>query len=394
MDASRLHRGVSVVLGLMLWGSVAPGASASWVGRAAEDLAGVQIPLDEDSCTALSGDGNETLWVLSPEEAPGHAMLLGLSAVEGGDDLQREPTVLWETPLPWLDEYGGLNTAKAWASCDGRQLTLYSQVPYWAATFIQTFEWNGQALKFLSHGFVDPSADILEAAIAAVETQEFSGVAPNGLESPLEGLVYPQNYIHGDALDAAMTRGHLAALARYEAGEVEVAAKILWEMFELTRSLHGLVGHTPIGSSPGVNLNSAAESDFETASSLLKYWVAVWWEQEIPWQTYVPALNDYGFFLQEQGDHGEAIAVFEAVVELAPKRTVAYLNLADSQWRVGQFSRARQAYQVYRRQMIQQGLSSQIPLRVMQRQSLVVLSDGAVPLSGTVGGASIGIAHG
>ncbi len=341
---NRLSFALGTVAGLMLWGGFAQAASTAnlnMIGHDADELAGVQIPLDE-SCAALQVEGAERLLLLSPESQPDKAILLGLENAK----------VLWAQPVPWQDDHGGFNSVKTAGSCDGKQLTLYSQMPYWAATFIQTFEQNGRELHFLSHGFADASAEILEAAIVAVETQGAEPVAPEGLESPFEGLMYPHNYIHRYSMEAAIARGHAAALAQYKAGETEVAAKILQEMFELTRSLHTLVG----GSSQMESLTP------------LQQWVAVWWEQDIPWQTYTPALNDYGFFLQELGEHGEAIGMLEAVVELAPNRTVAYLNLADSQWQLGQRAAAQRNYETYAWQMEQQNLGAQIPARAIQRQ--------------------------
>lgn len=309
-------------------------------GGHVDDLAGVQIPLDE-SCIALQADGAEDLRILSPVEQPGEAILLGL-----GNGIVR-----WAQRLPWQADHGGFNAAKTWGSCEGRELTLYSQVPYGAATFIQTFEWNGQELRFLSHDFADASAEILEAAIVAVETQGAPPAVPEGLESPFEGLLYPHRYIHAASIETAIARGHAAALARYQAGEPEVAAKILRDMFELTRSLQALVGYPQ-------TLASFPE---------LAQWVGVWWDQGLEFVSYGPALNDYGFFLQEAGQHRDAIAIFEAVVELAPQRTVAHLNLADSHWALGQSDAARRSYETYRWQMAQQGLAQQIPARVLQR---------------------------
>ena len=43
-------------------------------------------------------------------------------------------------------------------------------------------------------------------------------------------------------------------------------------------------------------------------------------------------LNDYGFFLDEAGQHDKAISVLQVVIARDPNRAVAYLNLADKVW--------------------------------------------------------------
>jgi tetratricopeptide (TPR) repeat protein len=62
---------------------------------------------------------------------------------------------------------------------------------------------------------------------------------------------------------------------------------------------------------------------------------------------YIAAVNNYAYYLQLQGKHAEVIPVFQKIIELDPERTVAYLNLADSLWAVGEKNQARKRYSEY-----------------------------------------------
>jgi tetratricopeptide (TPR) repeat protein len=66
-----------------------------------------------------------------------------------------------------------------------------------------------------------------------------------------------------------------------------------------------------------------------------------------PPSQYIAAVNNYAYYLQLQGKHEEVIPVFEKIIEMDPNRTVAYLNLADSLWAVGDKKNAGAKYSEY-----------------------------------------------
>jgi Tetratricopeptide repeat len=81
----------------------------------------------------------------------------------------------------------------------------------------------------------------------------------------------------------------------------------------------------------------------------------------------IAQLNDAGYFLNESGNFLVALQILKKVVESAPKRTVAYLNLADVLWNVNQLEEAKAAYQQYFQMMSAAKKTSKIPSRVSER---------------------------
>ena len=81
----------------------------------------------------------------------------------------------------------------------------------------------------------------------------------------------------------------------------------------------------------------------------------------------VAALNDYAFILATttKGNAAKSASLLRSVLALDPKRTVAYLNLADVLWDQGKKDEAREQYRRYRDLASREG--KDIPPRVPQR---------------------------
>jgi hypothetical protein len=79
------------------------------------------------------------------------------------------------------------------------------------------------------------------------------------------------------------------------------------------------------------------------------------------------ALNDLGFFLSEAGLNDRAVPVLRRVVARAPDRTVAYLNLADAEYTLGDAETARGHYRQYLTLMERAGNARKVPPRVADR---------------------------
>jgi hypothetical protein len=79
------------------------------------------------------------------------------------------------------------------------------------------------------------------------------------------------------------------------------------------------------------------------------------------------ALNDYAFILatRTKGNAAKSASLLRSVLALDPKRTVAYLNLADVLWDQGKKDEAREQYRRYRDLASREG--KDIPPRVPQR---------------------------
>lgn len=77
--------------------------------------------------------------------------------------------------------------------------------------------------------------------------------------------------------------------------------------------------------------------------------------------------NDLGFLFEQSGYLREAATLLEVIVQKHPDRVVAYLNLADSYWALGNIERAILMYREYRELMDER--NSKIPTRVLKRIS-------------------------
>lgn len=77
--------------------------------------------------------------------------------------------------------------------------------------------------------------------------------------------------------------------------------------------------------------------------------------------------NDYGFYLEEAGEHEAAIEPLRLALERDLKRTVAYLNLADAEYALGRMAQAKENYAEYLKQMTAAGKADKVPARVTER---------------------------
>ena len=77
--------------------------------------------------------------------------------------------------------------------------------------------------------------------------------------------------------------------------------------------------------------------------------------------------NDLGFLFEQAGYFSEAIELLNEVITQQPKRTVAYLNLADSYWATNNTDQAVAMYKKYLALMRDQGKTSKVPERVVER---------------------------
>jgi len=79
--------------------------------------------------------------------------------------------------------------------------------------------------------------------------------------------------------------------------------------------------------------------------------------------------NNIAYYLQKAGANEEAVYLLEKILEKFPKRTVAYYNLGDAYWALGDKKRAIKAYMTYIEQMKAKGKEKRIPKVVKQRVS-------------------------
>lgn len=100
------------------------------------------------------------------------------------------------------------------------------------------------------------------------------------------------------------------------------------------------------------------------AARLLEPWIL---SAPFPQEYSASIYNDYGYFLQQAGEHIPAIKVFTLVKTRSPKRVAVYLNLADSLWAIQDVAKAKEVYRVYIDMMAKAGQVERIPARVAER---------------------------
>ena len=77
--------------------------------------------------------------------------------------------------------------------------------------------------------------------------------------------------------------------------------------------------------------------------------------------------NNFAYYLEQSGHNLEAIYLLEKILQKYPNRTVAYYNLGDAYWAIGDKEKAKQAYKTYIKQMKAKGKEKRIPKIVLQR---------------------------
>ncbi|PIA69023.1 tetratricopeptide repeat protein [Pseudomonas sediminis] len=78
--------------------------------------------------------------------------------------------------------------------------------------------------------------------------------------------------------------------------------------------------------------------------------------------------NDLGFLFEQAGYYPEAVELLKHITRKHPDRVVAYLNLADAYWALGERKQAREAYGQYHEKMIAARKQARIPPRVLERK--------------------------
>lgn len=77
--------------------------------------------------------------------------------------------------------------------------------------------------------------------------------------------------------------------------------------------------------------------------------------------------NNIAYYLEKAKAYNEASFLLEKILEEFPNRTVAYLNLGDAYWGLGDTGKAKAAYQTYIKQMKESDKEKKIPKVVLER---------------------------
>ncbi|MBN2091227.1 hypothetical protein JW964_16565 [candidate division KSB1 bacterium] len=257
--------------------------------------------------------------------------------------------ILWKVQFPLEDE--NINLAKLTVECTASEITLLTQFPYSAAEAWQKFEWKNGTLKLIDSGAGDPSEEAVSGAIRRALNGEGVDVS--------DGIMYPDRYIYGERLKKAIQDGHQKALELYKQKNLKKAIKILGDVLEVTIKLAEIITFVE-----------------KEDSNPYIYWADLWLRTDIHESEYMNALNDFGFFLQEDKQVDKSIEVFEAVLLFVPNRIVTHLNLADAYFEKANLQKppdnklvlkASEHYLKYRDMMQKQNKAKRIPARVNER---------------------------
>jgi tetratricopeptide (TPR) repeat protein len=222
--------------------------------------------------------------------------------------------------------------------CDGNTISVTIKQPFHMYSVTQVFQWNGKNLKQIKTLTGDYSQDLNHSALDKALKGDLEGA-----KSDLEGVMYPQNYLGCGTIKNYLKKGHKESYS--------IQKEALENTFELM-----------------------VEADYESGDSkatiskpIPNRWMEIFNKCEISKSKYVAALNDYGFYLQQAGQNDKAAKILLLVVSEDPKRTVAYLNLADAYWGLGKKQPAIENYKRYEKLMINSKKADKIPATDKER---------------------------
>jgi len=242
-----------------------------------------------------------------------------------------------------------LNTAKLEFSTEGNYLYVWSQAPYSAYESIVELEWAGDRFYYASHVYDDPTARYYAEKADRLKAKDLNGL----IELAEEGYpLYPGSYEETFTL-----AGPVLKLAQQQANKAhkkypETALRYLEYGLEQYAEAYGTWGYVD------GTLKKAELTDPERTYS----------ESRLTLGAYVAALNDYGYYLYLNGQNKQAKPVLVNVVKLVPSRTVAYLNLADVEWKLGQREAAKTHYKQYLK-LLGSKASAVAPKRAKERMN-------------------------
>lgn len=239
-----------------------------------------------------------------------------------------------------------VNLAKFEAFYDGNKITLWSQRPFTAAELVAELAWNGTGLLVLSARYGDPTAEYYDKMAVLLQT----GRLPEAMAAE-KAVFYPGSYEgYYKIPQLAILQAHAYALEKYRTGDPATAVKVLKWGLDQYLTVHAFGPLSPD------NLHCLKRLT-EPGSSFAQPF-------RIDLQVFLGILNDYAFFLAEIGRTDEAERYLKKVVEMAPERLVAYINLGDVCWELGKY---QEAASYYRRYLELLGDAQTAPPRVWDR---------------------------
>ncbi len=248
--------------------------------------------------------------------------------------------------IAWGPYQGEYNFAKSFAYWipDRSVIELTFQMPFCARYAGADYELQGSELVPVEWLSGDPSMDAIENIDSLLALGE---IGEAGEE--LSTMFYPGYYYQpGEMLAKFLRTAHQFALDAYHDGNLQQAGDYYIEIGQLTDIL--MVRYP---------WYSAFEDSTHYFDSNLSDFMTI--------GEFTAIANDYGFFLEQTGNCDMAVDALYGVLSLDPHRMVAYLNLGDALWKLGEYHNAVDYYMVYKDMMEGVNLQDDIPPRVDQR---------------------------
>jgi tetratricopeptide (TPR) repeat protein len=244
---------------------------------------------------------------------------------------------------PYQGEYNFAKSFAYWIP-DNSLLEITFQMPFCARYAGASYQWVGSELVPVEWLSGDPSMDALEAVDSLLAIGKIEEAA-----TELGYMFYPGAYYYpGEMTMKFLRSAHENGLEEYSSGDPEGAVQLFRAAEE---AMDFLLIRYP--------WYRAFEDSSDFMESNLAEFATI--------GEFTMIANDYGFFLEQAGMYDEAVDVLYGVLTLDPGRMVAYLNLGDALWGLGEYHSAVEQYILYKEMMESLQLDDDIPGRVDQR---------------------------
>jgi tetratricopeptide (TPR) repeat protein len=243
-----------------------------------------------------------------------------------------------------------INQRKMEIKTCGNQVFLWSQKAFSAIEKNCVLAWDGKQLRIIKNEIQDPVQMYFDQREKYIARGDIEGLKEF---DRLEGkIMYPLSYAaYFEQPKKVARKAHEVAMKRYKAGDLAGAVKIL---------SYGLNDYAYVfWSCPVEEISDVSVAEIEGEKWTLHK------EDLLPVAELVVMLNNYAFFLAEAGEHQKAEGILLKVIDLAPNRAVAYINLGDVCWELGKIREARDYYRKYLKLLGKN--TKKVPKRVYER---------------------------
>ncbi|KYH34633.1 tetratricopeptide repeat protein [Clostridium tepidiprofundi DSM 19306] len=227
------------------------------------------------------------------------------------------------------------------------RLFINSHDPFNAAITHYTLEWNGIKFKIVEKKVQDDTKDFYINKTKLLKSKDIEGLM--NISEKEKNLVKPNAYTEFYSLPKPiLILANNIALRESENKNFERAFKILD---------YGIEQYSKVW----------FECDIKdvTVEELNNYNATCDPNNIISLNSFISIYNNYAYFLYKINQYKEAESILMNVIELDPNRIVAYVNLGDVEWSLGNHEQAKKYYKKYLE--LREGSIQNVPKRVFER---------------------------